>query len=125
MSVNIINIQILIFSYFQFKQGDSVLESNRLKERGFISGLSGLLGSSPVTEGVHDGRSLPALVQRKPLDDMSSGQSPKIPLLIGITKHEAKRAIQSKIFVYIIKCLFIFTILLFLCNKEVIFFVDI
>ena len=93
-----------------------------MKIRGFLSGLSGLLGSSPVAEGLHDGRSLPGLVQRKPLDDMNSGRNPKIPLLTGVTQHEAKRAVQSKIFAHITKVLLIFTVLLFFVSGINIFF---
>ncbi|KRT82713.1 hydrolase [Oryctes borbonicus] len=77
-------------------KGDSYIESTRLKDRGFLSGLSGLLSPSPVAEGVNDGRSLPAMVQREPLDDMSDGRRPNIPLLTGITKDETKRAVNDQ-----------------------------
>ncbi|GJQ76573.1 hypothetical protein Trydic_g2270 [Trypoxylus dichotomus] len=77
-------------------KGDNYIESTRLKDRGFLSGLSGLLSPSPATEGDNDGRSLPAMIQREPLDDMSTGRKPNIPLLTGITKDETKRAVNDQ-----------------------------
>ncbi|KAI4467459.1 carboxylesterase [Holotrichia oblita] len=77
-------------------KGDDHIESARLKNRGFLSGLSGLLGSSPAIEGVNDGRSLPGLIQRDPLEDMSAGRRPSIPLLTGTTRDETKRAVNDK-----------------------------
>lgn len=66
-----------------------------MKNRGFLSGLSGLLGSSPAIEGVNDGRSLPGLIERDPLEDMSAGRRPAIPLLTGTTRDETKRAVDG------------------------------
>lgn len=60
-----------------------------------MSGLSGRLGSIPVTEGSFDGRSLPPLVEREPLDDMYYKNVPKIPLLTGVTRDETKRAVHG------------------------------
>lgn len=87
---------ILIFLYFSIFQGDSYIEHARLQERGFQNGMGAGLGAAPVHEGRHDGRSLPSLVQNKPMDDMEKGNIPKIPLLLGTTKDETKRACTSK-----------------------------
>lgn len=73
-------------------QGDDELESVRIRTRGFVSGLSGLLGAAPIAEGRHDGRFLPSIVEMQPLGGLAEGKFPKIPLLTGITKDETKKA---------------------------------
>ncbi|XP_060525790.1 carboxylesterase 4A-like isoform X2 [Cylas formicarius] len=77
-------------------QGDSNIEFARLQERGFVSGLDGKLGPTPVTEGVNDGRSLPGLVEHDPIRSLHAGDNPKIPLLTGVTKDETKRAVLGQ-----------------------------
>ncbi|KAL3288103.1 hypothetical protein HHI36_002553 [Cryptolaemus montrouzieri] len=72
--------------------GDSFIQFERLQQRGFQSGMAGGLGAAPVNEGRSDGRSLPSLVQKKPMEDLQSNNIPKIPLLLGITKHETTRS---------------------------------
>lgn len=79
----------------QIIAGDSDIEFQRLQQKGFQNGMGGGLGAAPVNEGRHDGRSLPRLVQNKPMDDMEKGNTPKIPLLLGTTKDETKRACTS------------------------------
>jgi carboxylesterase type B len=74
---------------------DSSIESQRIDNRGFISGLAGKLGSAPVFEGRRDGRSLPPVAENEPLNDPDSAHS-RIPLLTGITKDETKRACQGQ-----------------------------
>lgn len=82
-------------------QGDSNIEFTRLQSRGFMSGLSGDLGSAPVHEGYNDGRSLPGVVEAKPMDDLEKSNNPKIPLMTGICKDETKRAVKGiRIFIY-------------------------
>ncbi|CAG9813114.1 unnamed protein product [Phaedon cochleariae] len=76
-------------------KGDSYIEFHRLQSNGFMSGLSGNLGGSPVTEGVNDGRSLPGLVENEPINDLEKENNPKIPLLTGIVKDETKRAVKG------------------------------
>lgn len=76
-------------------KGDSYVQFEKLQAKGFQSGLAGGLGAAPVYEGKHDGRSLPNLVQNKPMNDMENGNIPKIPILIGTTKDETKRACQG------------------------------
>lgn len=61
-----------------------------------MSGLSGELGSAPVAEGFNDGRSLPGMVQDKPMNDLEKANNPKIPLLTGICKDETKKAVRGK-----------------------------
>lgn len=78
-----------------FYQIDSFIESQRIKNRGFISGLAGRLGSAPVWEGRRDGRSLPPVSELEPLNDPAAEHS-KIPLLTGITKDETKRACHGQ-----------------------------
>lgn len=68
-----------------------------MRSRGFVSGLSGLLGTAPVAEGKYDGRALPSLIEEQPLSEMSLGKLPKIPLLTGITRDETKKACQGNI----------------------------
>lgn len=71
------------------------MEMQRLNKQGFVSGLNGVLSPTPTSEGRFTGRSLPPIVENHPLDDMSSGDIPKIPLLTGITKDETKKACQG------------------------------
>ncbi|KAK9886688.1 hypothetical protein WA026_017608 [Henosepilachna vigintioctopunctata] len=75
--------------------GDTYIELERLHQVGFQNGMAGGLGSAPVHEGRHDGRSLPSLVQNKPMEDMENNNIPKIPLLLGTTKDETKKACTS------------------------------
>ena len=74
---------------------DSSIETERMTKQGFLSGLAGKLGSAPVFEGRRDGRSLPPVSEKEPLNDPDSSHS-KIPLLTGITKDETKRACQNQ-----------------------------
>ncbi|RZC37122.1 carboxylesterase 1E, partial [Asbolus verrucosus] len=74
---------------------DSSIETSRIKNRGFISGLAGKLGAAPVFEGRRDGRSLPPIVEAEPVNDPQVAHK-KIPLLTGITKDETKRACQGQ-----------------------------
>lgn len=60
-----------------------------------MSGLSGELGSAPVAEGFNDGRSLPGIVQDKPINDLEKSNNPKIPLLTGICKDETSKAVKG------------------------------
>lgn len=76
-------------------EGDGYLEQTRLANRGFVTGLSGQLSSSPNIEWPSDGRSLPSAIEREPMADMASGNIPEIPLLTGITKDETKKAVQG------------------------------
>lgn len=62
-----------------------------------MSGLSGGLGTAPVAEGFNDGRSLPAIVQDEPMNDLEKSNNPKIPLLTGICKDETSKAVKGKI----------------------------
>ncbi|XP_072378373.1 liver carboxylesterase 1 [Diabrotica undecimpunctata] len=76
-------------------RGDSQIEFTQLNNRGFMAGLSGGLGSAPVTEGANDGRSLPGIVLEDAMDEMQSGKTKGIPLLTGICKDETKRAVKG------------------------------
>ncbi|KAG5886054.1 hypothetical protein JTB14_009503 [Gonioctena quinquepunctata] len=75
--------------------GDSSVEFHRLQSRGFMSGLSGDLGSAPVHEGFNDGRSLPGVVEDEPMNDLEKKKNPKVPLLTGIVKDETKKAVRG------------------------------
>ncbi|XP_017770157.1 PREDICTED: carboxylesterase 4A-like isoform X2 [Nicrophorus vespilloides] len=77
-------------------EGDYQLERTRLNSRGFVSGMNGLLGSAPNAEGRFDGRSLPAAIEYPPMDEMTNGNIPNIPLLTGVTRDETKRAVNGK-----------------------------
>lgn len=77
-------------------EGDTILERTRLTNRGFVTGLNGMLGAAPNAEGRFDGRSLPAAIEQPPMDDMTQGNIPKIPILTGITRDETKRAVESQ-----------------------------
>lgn len=72
------------------------METEHLTNRGFISGLSGLLTPSPVSEGNNDGRSLPGFVEMKPLDSLTQAKIPNIPLLTGVTRDETGNAVNGK-----------------------------
>ncbi|KAJ8970930.1 hypothetical protein NQ317_017248 [Molorchus minor] len=76
-------------------RGDSNVEFERIQSRGFMSSLSGGLGSAPVSEGFNDGRSLPGFIEDEPINDLNKENHPKIPLLTGVTRDETKRAIQG------------------------------
>lgn len=71
------------------------MEKKRLQSKGFVSGLGGLINAAPAVEGIHDGRSLPPMIQQQPMDQMRYRKLPKIPLLTGVTKDETKRAVHS------------------------------
>lgn len=61
----------------------------------FVNGLGGILATAPVSEGGNDYRSLPAIVENPPMEDMMAKRRPDIPLLTGITKDETKRAVHG------------------------------
>lgn len=73
------------------------MEALRIRTRGFVTGLSGLLGAAPNAEGRHDGRFLPPLIESQPLQELTLGKLPNIPLLTGITKDETKKACHGTI----------------------------
>lgn len=62
-----------------------------------MTGLSGLLGTAPNAEGRHDGRFLPPLIESQPIQELTVGNLPKIPLLTGITKDETKKACHGNL----------------------------
>ncbi|KAJ8941723.1 hypothetical protein NQ318_023319 [Aromia moschata] len=76
-------------------RGDSNVEFQRLQSRGFVGGLSGGLGSAPVSEGYNDGRSLPGLIEDEPINDLNNKRNPRIPLLTGVTRDETKGAVRG------------------------------
>lgn len=78
-------------------EGDTQMERQRLTSRGFVSGLNGVLGTAPSSEGRFDGRSLPPAVEKPPIEEMSEGNVPNVPLLLGVTKDETKRAIEGEL----------------------------
>lgn len=51
-----------------------------------------------MTELRYDGRSLPPMIEGEPLDKMNRKETPKIPLLTGVTKDETKNAINGNFF---------------------------
>ncbi|KAF7273676.1 hypothetical protein GWI33_013623 [Rhynchophorus ferrugineus] len=74
---------------------DSTVEFQKLQSRGFVSGMNGRLGASPVMEGRDDGRSLPGFVVQDPIEAAYARSNPRIPLLTGVTKDETKRAVHG------------------------------
>ncbi|XP_014481902.1 PREDICTED: liver carboxylesterase 1-like [Dinoponera quadriceps] len=74
---------------------DSKLENVRMTARGFISGLSNLLGAGPVLDGADDKRSLPNFMIQSPEDAFRLDNFPTIPLLTGVMKDETGGAISG------------------------------
>lgn len=68
----------------------------RLVATGLLAGLTGLLGSAPVSDGGYDERFLPSFLVKKPTDVLKLGEFPNIPLLTGVTKDETSTAILGE-----------------------------
>lgn len=89
-------------SFEEIVNKDSDLQIDRLAEQNMIKGMSGMLSFSPNIESQDDQRGLPGILTDKPEDTLKKEPERKIPLLIGVTKHETANGIDtneiSKIF---------------------------
>ncbi|PSN44361.1 hypothetical protein C0J52_19622 [Blattella germanica] len=78
-------------------QADSGLQELRLAAQGVLAGITGLLGAAPCIDGSNDGRFLPNFLPDSPLDGLTNGKFPKIPLLTGVTRDETSSAVLDLI----------------------------
>lgn len=89
-------------SFEEIVKKDSDLQIDRLAEQNMIKGMNGMLSFSPNIESKDDQRGLPGIITAKPEDTLKKEPERKIPLLIGVTKHETANGINtneiSKIF---------------------------
>lgn len=72
---------------------DSMVQTERLQGRAMVKGIAGGVGFNPHMEDPDDGRSLPGFLTAKPDDTLKEAKYEKIPLLIGVTKHETGNGI--------------------------------
>lgn len=76
---------------------DNKLESERLKDRGVQSVLTGFDNFLPHVEETDDDRGLPGFLTEDPLEFIKKKENiPKIPLLIGVMARETAKAINLK-----------------------------
>lgn len=74
---------------------DSEIQIDRLTERNMIKAMNGMLSFSPNVESKDDQRGLPGIITAKPEDSLKKEPEKKIPLLIGVTKHETANGINT------------------------------
>lgn len=74
---------------------DSSLQIDRLAEQNIMKGMTGMLSFSPNIESKDDQRGLPGIITSKPEDNLRKEPERKIPLLIGVTKHETANGIDA------------------------------
>lgn len=67
---------------------DSEIQTERLQGRAIIKGIAGNVGFNPHVEEPDDNRGLPGFLTAKPNEIIENATFSKIPLLIGVTKHE-------------------------------------
>lgn len=71
---------------------DSKVQTERLQGQAMIKAMTGSVGFGPVVERPYDDRGLPSILDGLPEIKFKSGLINKIPLLIGVTKHETANA---------------------------------
>jgi carboxylesterase type B len=75
---------------------DSSLQVDRLAEKNMIKAMNGMLTFAPNIELKDDQRGLPGIITMKPEESLKKDpESNKIPLLIGVTKHETANGINT------------------------------
>lgn len=74
---------------------DSKIQIDRLMERKMIKAMNGMLSFSPSVESMDDQRGLPGFITENPEEYLKKEPKTKIPLLIGVTKHETANGINS------------------------------
>lgn len=79
----------------QIVKKDSDLQVNRLMEKNLVKAMNGMLSFSPNIESKDDQRGLPGIITAKPEDNLKKEPENKIPLLIGVTKHETANGINT------------------------------
>ena len=82
---------------------DSDIQVDRLMGRDMLKSMNGLLSFSPNVESKDDQRGLPGFMIEKPEESLKKEPEKKIPLLIGVTKHETANAINTNEIVNIFK----------------------
>lgn len=89
-------------SFQDIVKQDSKLQVERLMERSMIKTMTGMVSFSPNIESKDDQRGLPGIITEQPEESLKKEPQDKIPLLIGVTKHETSNGINtneiSKIF---------------------------
>ncbi|CRL03013.1 CLUMA_CG016166, isoform A [Clunio marinus] len=73
---------------------DSKLQFERLMEKNMIKAMNGMLSFSPNIEPPDDQRGLPGVITDNPEDSLKKESHDKMPLLIGVTKHETANGID-------------------------------
>lgn len=74
---------------------DSTLQVDRLMEKNMVKSMNGMLSFSPGIEPKDDQRGLPGIITAKPQETLEKEPEIKIPLLIGVMKHETANAINT------------------------------
>lgn len=82
---------------------DSKLQIGRLIDQNMVKSMNGLLSFSPNIELKDDQRSLPGIITSKPEESLEREPDRRIPLLIGVTKHETASGIDASEIVRIFK----------------------
>jgi carboxylesterase type B len=75
---------------------DNKIQTERLAGQQMVRSLSGNVGYEPVVEGEDDQRALPGIITETPEDALKNKTFRKIPLLIGVTKHETANGLVRK-----------------------------
>ena len=75
---------------------DNNIQSERLNERNMIKTMSGMASFAPSVETKNDERGLPGMIVDKPENTIKNEPEIKIPILIGVTKHETANGINPK-----------------------------
>lgn len=74
---------------------DSQIQVGRLMEKNMLKAMNGMLSFSPNIEEKDDQRGLPGIITSKPEENLKKEPEVKIPLLIGVTKHETANGIDT------------------------------
>lgn len=74
---------------------DSEIQIDRLTEKNMVKAMNGMLSFSPNIENKDDKRGLPGMITSTPEESLKAEPDKKIPLLIGVTKHETANGINT------------------------------
>lgn len=76
-------------------QQDSKLQIERLMDRDMVKSMNGMVSFSPNIESKDDQRGLPGIITDMPEENLKKEPEKKIPLLIGVSKHETANGIST------------------------------
>ena len=75
---------------------DNNIQTERLHERNMMKAMSRMASFAPNIESKNDERGLPGMIVDKPENTIKKEPDIKIPILIGVTKHETANGINPK-----------------------------